>query len=88
MAQAEVRIVMNRAGVREVARSNLMRQEMERRAALVKAAAEGDKPPTQALYMTGFTGRNRARASVMAPGGLAKEQETRYLGKNIDAARG
>jgi hypothetical protein len=88
MAQPEVRIVINRAGVREVARSSLMRQEMERRASLVKATAEGDKPPGQALYMTGFIGQNRARASVMAPGGLAKEQETRYLGRAIDAARG
>lgn len=77
----------NRRGLREVALSDPVLHEMERRMQKVKDAAERDKPPSQNLYMTGYRGRNRARASVIAPGGLASERRDRYLGRSIDAAR-
>ncbi|MEV0608126.1 hypothetical protein AB0I61_17345 [Polymorphospora rubra] len=84
----ETRFEHNRAGYRRVARAPEMRADMERRARRVAAVAEQTAPDDQDLYPTGYTGRNRARASVMAPGGLQTEHDLRYLGGALDAARG
>lgn len=88
MPLAHVRVALKYQGIRRIGRGPEMYREMLRRAEKVKAAAEAIAPPDQDLYATGFYGLNRARASVMAPGGERSEHAERYLGKSLDAARG
>ncbi len=85
---ARVRVRLNYQGIRKIAKGEPMEREMLRRAERVRQAAETIAPPDQSLYATPWIGRNRARASVMAPGGLDAEHRERFLGKSIDAARG
>jgi hypothetical protein len=85
---ATVRIVVNRLGVRAVARSPEVELELLRRAARVAARAREKAPPNQIIDVSPYLGRNRARVSIFAPFGLASDRETRWLGSSIDAARG
>ncbi len=88
MSGPRVRVVLRYAGIRQVAKSQEVEKDMLRRADKVRQAAQSLAPPDQELFATPWIGRNRARASVMAPGGLAAEHRDRFLGKSIDAARG
>lgn len=85
----QVRFKLSRAAFRQIARSQEVRLELGRRARAVAAKARNDpgRPPDEEVVASTFTGRNRARASVMAPSGLASDRATRWLGRSIDAAR-
>lgn len=86
----QIRFKLDRRAFRTVARSPEVRLELGRRARLAAAQARRDpgRPPDEEVHVSTFTGRNRARASVMAPSGLASDQANRWLGRSIDAARG
>jgi hypothetical protein len=88
MTMATTRYDHNRAGYRAILRSDEVRRDLGRRAETVRRTAERDAPPDQEVFSSDFTGSNRARASVIAPGGLDTEVEERYLGRAIDSARG
>lgn len=88
----DIVIKLNSAGVRAVLRSPEMQAELRRRAESVANAArpnakysDGDPIP---LVVEVKEGRNRARATVFAPGGLVAEADHRFLGSALDAARG
>jgi hypothetical protein len=87
-----VRVVLNRAGVREMLRSKEVQRDLMRRADRVVAAAESRAvPPHEGevdYYAESSVGSNRARALVIAdhPGALGQEEEYRILGSSIDAA--
>lgn len=88
MAGSTVRIVMNRAALRDIARSSAVARELLQRANRVAARAREHMPDGQIVDVSPYLGRNRARISVFAPFGLASDRETRWLGSAIDAARG
>lgn len=85
---ATTRYDHNRSGYRAILRSSEVRSDLGRRAENVRQAADAAAPPDQEVFASEMTGTNRARASVMAPGGLEAELEDRFLGRSIDAARG
>lgn len=82
------RYTHNRAGLGALLKGDKLRADLGRRAEAVRRAAEAKADPDQEIAASTFTGRNRVRASVIAPGGLADELEERFLGSSIDAARG
>jgi hypothetical protein len=84
----DVRI--DRAAIRQLARGPELRADLLRRAGQVAARAQAAVGPRDraAIVVSGFLGRNRARASVMWRGGLADEGDRRILGSAIDAGRG
>lgn len=88
----DIVLKLNSVGVRTVLRSPEMQAELGRRAHAVASAArpnakyaDGEPIP---LVVEVVEGRNRARATVFAPGGLVAEADHRFLGSAIDAARG
>jgi hypothetical protein len=89
---ANVRVVLNRSGVRELLRSKEVQRDLMRRAERVVAAAEAHAvPPHEGevdYYAESSVGTMRARALVIAdhPGALGQEEEYRILGSSIDAA--
>lgn len=89
---ANVRVILNRAGVREMLRSKPVQRDLLARAQRVAAAAEAHSvPPHEGdvdYYAESSVGANRARAIVVAdhPGALGQEEEYRILGSSIDAA--
>lgn len=89
---AKVQIKLNSAGVRQVLRSDGVRQELLRRANSIAAAARARAPMYRGQQMEvetdSFTGSSRARATVFSPGGAAAEAEHRYLGGSLEAGRG
>lgn len=82
-----VRIVLNRDGFRQIARSAGVARELLRRGAKVAAAARAEAPPHQLVDTSTYIGRNRVRVTIIAPFGLASDRETRWLGRAITAAR-
>ena len=86
----QVRFELNRRGIGALARSEQLRGELLRRARRVEAAARAEAGPDDQEHIeaTGFTGRTRARASVIWRGGLPTEVRDRVLGRAVDAARG
>lgn len=89
---ADVRVVLHRAGVRQMLRSEEVERDLMERARRVVAAAESRAvPPHEGrvdYYAEASTGATRARALVIAdhPGALGQEEEYRILGSSIDAA--
>lgn len=87
-----VRVVLNRAGVREMLRSKEVERDLKVRAERVVAAAEAHAvPPHEGkvdYYAETSRGATRARALVIAdhPGALGQEEQYRILGSSIDAA--
>lgn len=81
---ARPRVVLNRAGVRSLLRSEEVRSDLERRARSVSRAA-GD-----GYEMDSEVGRNRARASVRTATTEAvwDNAENRSLARALDAGRG
>jgi hypothetical protein len=90
---ANVRVVLNRSGMRELLRSRGVKEDLLRRGDAVAATAEAiGVPPhegTVDYYAEASTGIARAKVHVVAdhPGALGQEQEYRTLGTAIDAAR-
>lgn len=99
-----VKIEHNPEGIRELLQSDPVAEEIERRAELVRQAAQerydaiavgardkGEKPgdPVE-VTVTMVEGTHRARARVAAdhPAAAAIEAKHRPLGQSIDAARG
>lgn len=89
---ASLEFKLNSKGVREVLRSPEMEAELRRRAERVAQAARPNAKYTDGhpipLIVESSQGRNRARATVFAPGGLTAEADNRFLGSAVDAARG
>lgn len=85
-----IRIELSYQGIGEIARSDAVRADMQRRADAVAQAARSAVSAQDAARITATSriGQRRARASVFWAGGLADEMELRALGKAIDAARG
>lgn len=78
-----VRIQLNKAGVRQLARSKEMQDILNERAQLIaNAAGEG-------FRVTGGPSRNRARAVVVSASAKAilAERKTRALTRAIDAGK-
>jgi hypothetical protein len=91
------RVESNPVGLRELARSGEVRQDLERRAQAVAARVRSagimvngvpGKDPLP-VDVTSSVGKNRARAQVVIrhPAGLAVEAKHRILGSSLDAAR-
>ena len=80
---AAVVIKLNKAGMRELLRSQAVQQDMERRARLIAAAA-GD-----GMAVESEIGPNRARAEVRTDTFEARHAEatTRNLSTAVDAGR-
>lgn len=80
---ANVRIVLNRSGVRKLLRSDEVRRDLERRAERIAAAAGPGFEADSEI------GRNRARAEVRADTLEAKIVEARHrrLTRSMDAGR-
>lgn len=87
-----VEVRLNRAGMRELLRSEGVEKELMARARRVAAAAEASAvPPHEGsvdYYAVASTSSSRARALVIAdhPGALGQEEKYRILGSAIDAA--
>lgn len=80
---ANIIVELNRAGVRDLLRSEEVRAELERRArAIASAAGEGFEVET-------FKGRNRYRVQVRTATELARRAEAtdRTLTRALDAGR-
>jgi hypothetical protein len=80
---ADLRIKLNPAGMRELLRSDGVRQDLERRARnIAQAAGRG-------MESTSSSGRNRALAMVWTetPEAMAAEAKNRKLTRSIDAGR-
>jgi hypothetical protein len=90
---ANVRVILNPAGMREMLTSKEVERDLLRRAKQVAAAAEAiGVPPHEGevdYYAESSTGSTRARAVVVAdhPGAQGQEAEYRTLGTAIDAAK-
>lgn len=87
---AEIRIVLNSRGIGEIAKGDQLKAHLLGRARRVESAARAKVPSDERPFITAsaWTGRRRARASVMYRGGLRREVDERILGRSIDAARG
>ncbi|SFD14401.1 hypothetical protein [Streptomyces aidingensis] len=86
-----VRFRLNGRGVRELLRSEGVRQDLERRAEAVAQQVRGRAPGVLSAHPGGiaadsYTGRGRAGATVIGVP-LDYEEEHRPLGGAIDAAR-
>lgn len=84
MANTEIKL--NRAGVRQILRSDSVEQDLLRRAQRVAAAAQANAPDHVEIRADSSKGGNRARATVVALGGYDEDLETRFLSSAIDAA--
>jgi hypothetical protein len=90
---ANVRVVLNRFGMREMLRSKEVERDLLRRGKQVAATAEAiGHPPHEGdvdYYAVASRGSTRARCVIVAdhPGALGQEEEYRTLGTAIDAAR-
>lgn len=88
-----VRVVLNRAGMREMLRSKEVERDLLRRAKQVAAAADaiGHAPHEGDVdyYAESSRGASRAKAIAVAdhPGAQGQEEKYRTLGTAIDAAR-
>ena len=88
-----VRVVLNRAGMREMLTSKEVERDLLRRGKEVAATAEaiGHLPHEGDVdyYAESSRGTTRARCVVVAdhPGALGQEEKYRTLGTAIDAAR-
>lgn len=82
------RYTHNRAGLGALLKGDELRRDLGRRADNVRQVADSKADPDQEVFSSTYVGRNRVRATVIAPGGLADELERRYLGSALDAARG
>jgi hypothetical protein len=83
-----IRFKVNRAGIRDLLKSEGVKADLKARAERVAAAARAqtDMP----IKVEGAHGRIRARYHVVAdaPEARAVEAKTRLLGRAMDAARG
>lgn len=81
---SEVRVVLNRAGIGDILKSQEVQADLQRRAARIAAAAGPGMEATSRI------GRNRARASVVTatPDARRSEATTRALTRALDAGRG
>jgi hypothetical protein len=90
---ANVRVVLNPAGMREMLRSKEVERDLLRRGKQVAATAEaiGHLPHEGEVeyYAESTRGKTRAKAIVVAdhPGAQGQEEKYRTLGTAIDAAR-
>lgn len=85
MAKTEIKL--NKAGVRQILRSDSVEQDLLQRAGRVAATAQGKAPENVEIRVDSTKGANRARATVVALGGYRAELEDRFLSSSIDAAR-
>lgn len=83
---ASVRIQLNRAGVRQLLRSEEVQADLLRRAEQIAAAAGGEAAGFETSVVVG---RNRARASVITATAeaMVAEARDRTLTRAIDAGR-
>lgn len=90
---ANVRVILNPAGMREMLRSKEVERDLLRRGKQVAATAEaiGHLPHEGEVeyYAESTRGKTRAKAIVVAdhPGAQGQEEKYRTLGTAIDAAR-
>lgn len=90
---ANVRVILNPAGMREMLRSKEVELDLLRRGKQVAATAEaiGHLPHEGEVeyYAESTRGKTRAKAIVVAdhPGAQGQEEKYRTLGTAIDAAR-
>ncbi|NJQ14224.1 hypothetical protein [Streptomyces bohaiensis] len=90
---AKIRIEVPRGGIRQIARSDRVKADLERRARQVAAAARATAPTmhTGTIQVTteSTKGKDRARANVIAlhPGVLAAEAKYAFIRRALDAAR-
>lgn len=85
----QIKVTLNRQGIGQVAKSPDLRAELLRRAQRVAQRAQASVEPGEREFIeaSAYTGRTRARASVMYRGGLRAEIADRVLGRAVDAAR-
>jgi hypothetical protein len=83
---APVVVKINRAGIRDILRSDGVLKDLERRAEAVAAASSG---ADLTYEVRSDVGRNRARAAVIAAGARTNAHELAHhdLARTIDHAR-
>lgn len=86
---AKFRVVVNPAGLREILRSGGVRDDLQRRAQAIAAAADAAANDPGGHRVVVETGANRARAAVVTatPKSMYKEATLRSLSRSIDAGR-
>lgn len=87
---ANLRIVLNRKGVKTLLTADKTRAELVRRATAVAVAADGNTGRGGDHAVESSVGRNRARAAVYTDtfNAMHRESDQRTLSRAIDAARG
>lgn len=87
---ANLRIVLNRKGVKTLLTSDKVLADLVRRANAVAVAADGNSGRGGDHSIESAVGRNRARAAVYTDtfNAMHREADQRTLTRAIDAARG
>lgn len=86
---ANLRIEINRAGLREILRSPGVQRDLEQRARRIATAADAAANDPGGHRVVTEVGPNRARAAVITgtPKSMYKEATQRTLTRSIDAGR-
>lgn len=83
-------IRLNSAGVAEILKSQRVHDDLQRRAAAIAKAANGDAGITDGFLSAADIGQNRARAAVFTATAeaMVAEATKRSLTRALDAGRG